>query len=344
MNKKQWNRLTQLYKADHLSKKLKSPQTRLSALARVEDVLLRRWPQIIEDPSKLRTIEKNRFLDRLESFKGSDLNSAEKSVVTGLYNFLPQLASSEGIIDQVLEPISTPKEPSRTKNAKTSPNPKTGDKEAFYSELASALSDALSVPLKFEVSHYFDVLRGTPKKHQFPKTWDYLKNAYAKINGFGFDLDERIEEFADSLKMKSQETDVLITSPFTMMVEYDEEQHFNPFRGMTLECGLYVDWNGFPMHLYKDLCDVPEKTGSMKSGFYTLQSADPLFPEREGEERQNNRLRQRAFRDLVKDAWSVEMGWPPVLRIPAFIVDWKRKGLNSSDCTLIKDYIKKLNK
>ena len=76
------------------------------------------------------------------------------------------------------------------------------------------------------------------------------------------------------------------------------------------------------------------------SGFTRLKSFDPLFPEMLVGEKQDNRIRQRAFRDFLKDLLPLENGFNPTLRIPYHITNNKRKDFTEIEIDNIKSYIK----
>ena len=86
-----WTKLKNLYKRDHLSKTLTSPQTRLNALVRVEKLFEQHFPHIIKQPKFLKQIPKEQFMKEVQLKKGTNLDSSEQSVIHGLYKFLPEL-------------------------------------------------------------------------------------------------------------------------------------------------------------------------------------------------------------------------------------------------------------
>lgn len=57
------------------------------------------------------------------------------------------------------------------------------------------------------------------------------------------------------------------------------------------------------------------------SGFYKLRSQDYLFPPMYESEKQDNRLRQRAFRDFLKDIVPVKLGYNPTVRISSKVTN-----------------------
>ncbi len=87
-----WTKLKNLYVKDHLSKDyLATPGRRLNAIEAMEKLLQQHFPHIIKQPKFLRQIPKDQFMREVQLKKGSNLSSAEKSVINGLYKFLSEL-------------------------------------------------------------------------------------------------------------------------------------------------------------------------------------------------------------------------------------------------------------
>lgn len=84
---KNWEEAKKAYVKDHLSKPLKQPQRRLSALNAIEKIFQDKFPQILRDQNLFKTLSKDTFLKKYQNGKGKPLSSAEKSVINGLYNF-----------------------------------------------------------------------------------------------------------------------------------------------------------------------------------------------------------------------------------------------------------------
>jgi hypothetical protein len=120
-------------------------------------------------------------------------------------------------------------------------------------------------------------------------------------------------------------------------VEFDEKQHFNQFRKITL--GFYNRIKtGYPLDYYRKLTEkATVKAG--KSGFTRLKHADLLFPEMLEGEKQDNRIRQRAFRDYLKDLLPNDNACKPTLRIPYTLTSNKIKDFSSEDLDRVKAYI-----
>lgn len=87
-----WTKLKNLYLKDHKPKdSLAAPQIRLNAMESIDKLMLINFPQLIKHPKILKQINKEEFKRMLTEKKGARLNSAEDSVVNGLYKFLPEL-------------------------------------------------------------------------------------------------------------------------------------------------------------------------------------------------------------------------------------------------------------
>jgi hypothetical protein len=94
------------------------------------------------------------------------------------------------------------------------------------------------------------------------------------------------------------------------ILEFDEEQHFNRYRKMTLESSVYPS-NGFDLDQYKKNCYEKEGDCLKKATFgkyWTSPSTEKQF----GLSNNNGNLdlngsarwKQRAYYDFLKDAWA----------------------------------------
>jgi hypothetical protein len=348
---KPWENLKKLYIDDHCSKDLKQPGIRLNALSSIEKLLHKYFPDIIENPEKLTTTDKQEFMERLARHKGIDLNSAEKSVINGLIKFSKVIGKSETttITDMTdTEPISVgPVLVSDFNfNVFSDVDPALTEKESTYRKLGDAVNEVLKTrgyqTGNYHVSEYLNWLPATPSKTVFSKHWKDLCEVYFYLNGSKLELDKILQKYAHELRSGTQEADVFFFEPFQMIVEFDEDQHFNQFRGMTLKSDFYKDYPGFKMGEYVRLSRTIIQPGSKKSGFNYLKSPDPLFPENPGNQGQDNRHRQRAFRDFLKDVIAKEKGIKPTVRIPSELIMKKRNFLNDKDIEKIQEYLLKL--
>jgi hypothetical protein len=150
-------------------------------------------------------------------------------------------------------------------------------------------------------------------------------------------LKEKILELSDKNKTQKQSFDIWIGEPFNFAIEFDEKQHFNQFRKMTLDFYNQIKIK-FPLNLYKQLNDNI-KINPGNSGFTKLKSIDILFPEILVGEKQDNRVRQRAFRDFMKDLLPVEYGYSPTLRIPYHVTDKNISNFTNIELINIEKYL-----
>ncbi len=87
-----WTKLKKLYVDDHRSKEyLTTPERRLNAVDALEKVLKQQLLQFVKQPKFLKQMPKDSFMKMVQEKKGSNLSIAEKSVINGLYRFLPEL-------------------------------------------------------------------------------------------------------------------------------------------------------------------------------------------------------------------------------------------------------------
>lgn len=216
-------------------------------------------------------------------------------------------------------------------------------KKILYSHIAECtkiiLEDNGIQGAEYRIADSLVDLPLTPTKKVFKRYWNYIVEVYHDINGVGLHLDEVLENNQSELQIGNQEADIYFYSPIRMIIEFDEKQHFNQFRKKTLESEVYLSYKGFDLEVYKSLNDKVVKPGKMNSGFCFLTNPDPLFPANENEELQDNRHRQRAFRDFLKDLFALETDMMQTVRVPAALVKWKRDSLTTGELELVTNYL-----
>ncbi|WP_123772344.1 hypothetical protein [Zobellia sp. OII3] len=165
-----------------------------------------------------------------------------------------------------------------------------------------------------------------------------LSELYGELTENKFSLKEKFAELTIKKLKQKQSFDIWIGEPFNFAVEFDEKQHFNQFRKITFDFYDKIDIK-FPIRFYKELNNEIEiKPG--KSGFTKLKSNDPLFPEMLEGEKQDNRIRQRAFRDFLKDLLPIENGFNPTLRIPYQVTNKTIRDFTETELKNVENYIK----
>lgn len=166
--------------------------------------------------------------------------------------------------------------------------------------------------------------------------YSQIQKVHEALTDGKVDFKKVIEGLDERQKSAKQSYDIWIGEPYNTAVEFDENQHFNQFRLLTLD--FYQDIkHKFPISIYQKFCkEKIVKPGS--SGFQKLKSNDPLFPELFSGPKQDNRIRQRAFRDYLKDILPLHHKFGATLRIPFQIVG-KIKDFNHDDMKVIANYI-----
>lgn len=162
-----------------------------------------------------------------------------------------------------------------------------------------------------------------------------LKECYSELTDNKLDL---IEGIATKLKPGQQSFDIWIDNPYNFAVEFDEKQHFNQFRLKTLNyySGINI---GYDIQYYKELNDKISNPST--GGFTKLRSPDTLFPEFLIGDKQDNRTRQRAFRDMLKDLMPLDMGYNKTIRIPYHITSKRIKNFTELDLENVSKYLLK---
>lgn len=143
-----------------------------------------------------------------------------------------------------------------------------------------------------------------PGKTECGERWPLICAIYRELTGL-----ELLEVMPKNNRRRVDGILQCATSP-PRIVEVDESQHFNSYRGKTLRL--------YPAELRlafdrKTWIDRSYAEPKQKSGGWAAPKP-PLFPEAGG------RHRQRAFRDALTDILPLDYGFLPTLRIAEFEV------------------------
>lgn len=200
--------------------------------------------------------------------------------------------------------------------------------------IAAYLEMRFKKPAKYKLEYSPSWLTAVPVKEKLEAQWSLVRKVYVDLTNDELDLDEQIKQVS---RYGSQKFDIWFDDPYFFAVEFDEDQHFNQFRKATLNHYGSFDC-GINLTDYRNYCNVISKPGT--SGFQRLKSPDPLFPPMLPGEKQDNRIRQRAYRDFLKDLLPVAFDNCQTVRIPYHLVN-KKKGFTNVDCEQIVTYIDK---
>lgn len=208
--------------------------------------------------------------------------------------------------------------------------------------IAKLIKEMLEGHFNIETKYSFEVkkdwLLNVPNKELYNEFWNEISNVYSNIVDSKWDLNEKISLVSQSKLAAKPRIDIWFEDPYNFICEFDEIQHFNQFRQRTLESS-YKDFPySFNYNHYLETCRsrmlLPQT-----SGFFKLRSKDDLFPEMYESEKQDNRLRQRAFRDFLKDIVPVKLGYNPTIRISSRVTNNKIKDFLGSDLEEVKAYL-----
>lgn len=249
----------------------------------------------------------------------------------GVNWFIPHSGNSS----KNLKPIISPKTEKEIKPKKVKSN-----NRHKLTPIGDLIIDLIVKKYNKKTSYFYeykpDWLLSNPSK-QLIKNHPELNELYSELTENKFTLIEKLEQLSDKKLKQKQSFDIWIGEPFNFAVEFDEKQHFNQFRKITLDFYDKIKIK-FPLKTYKELNkEIKIKPG--KSGFTKLQSNDPLFPEMLEGEKQDNRIRQRAFRDFLKDLLPNENGFKPTLRIPYQVTNKSIDDFTEPELRNVEKYI-----
>lgn len=208
--------------------------------------------------------------------------------------------------------------------------------------IAELIKGLLEIEFKEEANYTLeckkDWLGNTPDQELYKEFWGEIAYVYESIVDNRWSLDNIINNNIDILRYRKAQMDIWFHEPYSFICEFDEKQHFNQYRLITLDTGYDNLQVSFDYNHYHELSSNRiAKPG--KSGFDKLKSNDILFPEMLKGERQDNRTRQRAFRDYLKDIVPVKLGYNPTIRISYQITNNRIKDFTEGDLENIQRYI-----
>ncbi len=214
-----------------------------------------------------------------------------------------------------------------------------GEKLRSVAERISALlEERFGAPAPFDLEAELAWMPSVPNPQVHRDHWPALKRVYALLVDKRFDLDERLA--SGPLRYGAMRVDAFFAAPYSFALEFDEQQHFNHFRALTLEhFPGYRDYS-FDYDHYLALCRAAQSAPGITT-FTRLKSFDPLFPPLLSGQDQDNRTRQRAFRDFLKDITpAVAPGTNPTIRFSYQLTRGRRGDFAEEDLDLVETEIR----
>ncbi|MBT5831404.1 MAG: hypothetical protein HOH77_14545 [Candidatus Latescibacteria bacterium] len=278
-------------------------------------------PEVIAHPPLVLACDKSVVVAKLSQGKGLDAASL------GLLDAVYRVLSDTGDVAPLEAVVSEPKR-----------------KVNKLKSLADCLSEICEQFFNCSVSYSFetqpDWLRSVPDRGVYDAVWKDVSAVYAVLVDDRWTLTDRLEEFAAELKGGRQRVDIWFEAPLNCMVEFDETQHFNPFRLKTLQA-----WDGYAQCSfdYDHYLPLTEATTipAGETPFQRLKNFDPLFPPMLDGEAQDNRIRQRAFRDFLKDITPLVMPKVnPTIRMSYMTTNGRIRDFTGEDFESVEAYIR----
>lgn len=177
-----------------------------------------------------------------------------------------------------------------------------------------------------------------PDKKLYNNFWNEISNVYEALIENKWKLDDALNDVSYLHKIMEARIDIWFHKPYSFVCEFDERQHFNQYRLITLKTGYNNLKYSFDYNHYIELSSKRyAKPG--KSGFDKLRKRNGLFPEMLKGEKQDNRTRQRAFNDYMKDIVPQKLGYNPTVRISYKITNNKIKDFAEEELINVKQYL-----
>lgn len=191
---------------------------------------------------------------------------------------------------------------------------------------------------KYTLESRKDWLLNIPDKDLYKDFWEEISGVYNGLVDDRWTLDDMLNENFVLKKHSLARVDIWFEEPYNFICEFDEKQHFNQYRLITLKRGYKNLKFSFDYNFYYELSsERVAKPG--KSDFHKLRSTDILFPEMLKGNKQDNRIRQRAFRDCLKDIVPIKLGYNSTIRISYKVTNNKNKDFTKEDLENIKEYL-----
>lgn len=204
--------------------------------------------------------------------------------------------------------------------------------------IKEVLENKFKIEAKYSLEQKKDWLLNIPDKELYNEFWSEISLVYSSVVDNKWDIDEQIKLIPQNKLAAKARIDIWFEEPYNFICEFDETQHFNQFRQRTLENSYRSFKYSFDYKEYLEICKKRILTPG-RSGFYKLGGQDNLFPPMYISEKQDNRLRQRAFRDFLKDIVPVKLGYNPTVRIYSKVTNGRIKEFTSSDLEAVSVYL-----
>jgi hypothetical protein len=204
--------------------------------------------------------------------------------------------------------------------------------------IKQVLENRFGIEAKYSFEHKKDWLLNVPSKELYNEFWNEISFVYSKVVDNNWDINYQINLIPYKKLTAKPRIDIWFDEPYNFICEFDETQHFNQYRKITL-VNSYKDFKySFDYDEYINICEKRVLEPGT-SGFHKLRTLDYLFPPIYEGEKQDNRLRQRAFRDFLKDIVPVKLGYNPTVRISNKVTNGKIKDFTSSDLDAVRAYL-----
>lgn len=205
--------------------------------------------------------------------------------------------------------------------------------------LSALLAERFGAPAPFTLEATLNWLPSVPDQTRYAAVWSELEAVYAALLDDRWTLAARLAEQANVLRFGPMRVDAYFDTPYHFIFEFDEQQHFNIHRLRTLDAASFYNRCAFDVDAYRTICRAqPFSVG--ETSFFKLKSCDPLFPPLFEGAAQDNRTRQRAFRDVLKDL--APQAWPhlnPTLRVSWQVTHGKRGYFDERDIDAVVQHL-----
>ncbi len=294
----------------------------LDAFDDLERLLRIHLPEVFGHPEALLCLEKAAVINRLAAY--TSLGVIEHRVLDMLYEVLAGNVKSIALPRHELKSVAK-------------------EKEHKLKPIADSINEIFEQLFNCSASYNLEAqpiwLSSVPDQTVYKDVWDDVSAVYETLVDGRWTLSDRLQAFSGKLRSGQQRVDIWFEEPFNCIVEFDETQHFNQFRYKTLQA-----WDGYA-HSLSNYDHYLALSGATvippgKSPFQRLRNFDPLFPPLLDGEEQDNRMRQRAFRDFLKDITPMVMPQVnPTIRMSYRMTNGRIRDFTVEDLKAVQTYL-----
>jgi hypothetical protein len=292
------------------------------AVAEFERLLRMVMPEVIGHPELILAFDQAVVIDKMETVKCLD-------------------ASDRDVLDMVFSVLSRPDQalPWQVRDRAHAPKREEHKLKSLACLVSEIFEQLFNCSAPYILEYQPSWLLSVPDPIVYQDVWGDVSAVYESLVDHRWTLTDRLQAYEKDLKRGQQRVDIWFEEPFNCIVEFDETQHFNQYRLRTLQACPGYTHGSLDIDHYMALAGATTLPTGI-TPFQRLKSFDPLFPPLLDGEAQDNRMRQRAFRDFLKDITPRVMpNVNPTIRISYMMTNGRIRDFAAEDLKGVEEYV-----